>query len=366
MSAGTGRSASSSHPLKGIISTNDDPLRCAVCSSVFPDGLYGGYCMLYACCGKQVCRVCDYVDLVFDQKTDRCHMCNSTGIGNIGITKKQAKKGHAWAQHLLGEKYWFGESVSESEYNAMRWFRKAASQGHPLALLNLSILYRKGQGGCKRDLSTAADYIERMAAMDPRLVGVKDDELSEIAGEYIEDLVAIGDFDEAISILQPLADKGGARAQFYLARAYYLLDQNCIGLKWAAAAALQGIQTSSFLALMHCSRCVKPIPWAQMRFWFGIVRKLGDGNHPKRKEEMGTICSALSEIRTKCTVCAIELDSNTRKLCKGCKAYCYCSRDCQKIHWNRSKDGHRAECKEVMEIKVTMKNHELCKGKCVG
>jgi hypothetical protein len=98
-----------------------------------------------------------------------------------------------------------------------------------------------------------------------------------------------------------------------------------------------------------------------MRFWFGIAKKRGDDNSPTRKKSMDTVRSALGAIRTECAVCAIELDSDTRKLCKGCKTFCYCSRDCQKVHWNRSGDGHREECKEITALEEKIKNSVLCK-----
>ena len=354
MSAGTGgRSAPSSHPLKGIISTNDDPLHCATCSSAFPDGWYVDYSVIHACCGKQVCHACNEANLV-DEKASRCLICKT--MSNIGTLKKHAKRGHAWAQSLLGQNYHGGKQVNESYYDALRWYRKAASQGNPLALRGLSILYRKGRGGFERDLSTAVDYAERAMEIDPRLTKDANEILCDVADEYVDDR----QFDEAVAILQPLADEGMAKAEHNLANAYFRMNQKDIGLKWATAAALQGHDLSAYLA-MWCCQLIEPTPLAQMRFWFGIARKRGEDTSSARQVTSDSVCETLSDIRKKCAVCAIELDSDTRKLCKGCKTFCYCSRECQKIHWNRSKDGHRAECKEVTALEEKTKNYEPCK-----
>ena len=346
------------HPLKGIINTNDDPLRCASCSVVFTSGNCGDECVIHTCCGKDVCVGCDDQDRVFEPKSNRCLLCNSTRLGNIGALKKHAKRGHAWAQFHLGLHYVDGGGgCAGSGHNALRWFQKAAGQGHPLASWELSVMYRDGSAFCKRDLSKAATYAEKMQKVDPRMTNIAETLFCGIGNCYTND----DKFDEAISILQPLAEGGVAVAQHNLGRAYFFMDRDLSGLEWATASALQGCQLSAFLA-MQCCQFIEPTPWAQARFWFRIARKRGEPEEGQgRDEDNVEVHSALCKMRKTCNICGVDLNTTTRKLCKGCKTYCYCSVECQKIHWGRSKDGHRAECKEVMELNKKMKQYELSK-----
>ena len=66
----------------------------------------------------------------------------------------------------------------------------------------------------------------------------------------------------------------------------------------------------------------------------------------RQRDEMK---SKLREIRNTCGGCGAALEGDTRQYCRGCWAYCYCSRECQKLHWNRKKDSHRDECKETQD-----------------
>ena len=338
----------SPHPLKGIINTNDDPLCCALCSVAFPDAFASGFSLISNCCGKELCLACRQAGR--DDDPRRCPTCKALSFGTIGALKKSAKKGHVWAQYLLGEAFYSGDVVSKSHYDAVRWYRKAAAKGHPLALYSLSYLHMEGEGGCKRDLLEARKCAKTMMEIDPRLSNTFGNVTCHIADRYVDD----DNFDEAFSILQPLAEKGFALAQHLLGEAYFYASHWKLALEEFTRAALQSEKDSAFFA-MRCCYCIEPTPLPQARFWLGIARKRGEDDVPISQENMNDVQSELREIRKSCKTCGIKLNSTTRKLCKGCKTYCYCSVECQQIHWNRSEDGHRDECKEVMGLAEKIK-----------
>ena len=83
---------------------------------------------------------------------------------------------------------------------------------------------------------------------------------------------------------------------------------------------------------------------------------IADGcSHKKRAERAH---SELCEMRESCSTCGVALNSSNRKLCAGCKISCYCSRDCQKVHWNRPDDGHRDQCKTIMKMVEEMEKNK--------
>ncbi len=79
--------------------------------------------------------------------------CYQYGIdGNISLGKafslymKCAMRGYAPAQNALGFLYLSGEGVAKDEKLAFKWFRSAADQHYPAALLNISYMYIDGIG----------------------------------------------------------------------------------------------------------------------------------------------------------------------------------------------------------------------------
>lgn len=55
-------------------------------------------------------------------------------------TKQLAEQGYRNAQYILGAMYYYGDCVEKSDDEAVRWYKKAAEQGHYYAQLNLDEL----------------------------------------------------------------------------------------------------------------------------------------------------------------------------------------------------------------------------------
>ena len=318
---------------------------------------YNGDVFINYCCGKSACDECSDAGKFYDQNSGRCFLCHATNIGIIGLIKKQAKKGHAWAQANLGLKYDKGEKVTQSFYDAVRWYRKAAAKGHPGAMVNLSVSYHEGEG-CSRDLAEARAWAQKAAIFDE----FKDDVIDELALIGI-DYIKSGKHDEARSTFSAILEMdiekfaSSSRSQYNLGCLYYRIGEDSSALKWFTASALRQDYDAdpAHGAMDSCwqlQRC------AEAKFWLSLVSRTGQEIPDDWAENLPRLQQHLRDLRQSCNVCSAPLDRANRKLCKGCKAYCYCSRDCQKVHWNRSEDGHREECKRVTELKEKAKSIE--------
>ena len=58
--------------------------------------------------------------------------------------RKAAQQGHVMAQVYLGFMYDNGYGVPENDAEALKWYRKAADQGDAYAQNNLALMYKKG------------------------------------------------------------------------------------------------------------------------------------------------------------------------------------------------------------------------------
>ena len=358
---------------KGIISTNDDPGKCALCLSpaaiVSPYGELGVAfsVSLQLCCGKRFCKACRKADANCGFALDllgkrRCTFCNALRSRRTSLSLQAATARKAWALYSMGLKHY---SRGESPGQAFDYMVKAASQGHPEAFLKLSDLCL-GKWGHPRDLVAAQAFAKKARSLHPDLRRVSNKVLLDIAKGLFED----GAVEEVMGILSDMVTEAdpdaldgvlceGIAAVAYRLKEYQLASKMrvrafCFGRVRSALRA-SGI----YFVMEH---------FALSKLWLSVACKTSSGFHsfmildddgtgnkpgvwssPNIKQRRDEIRAKLRKISDSCGGCGAALEGDTRQYCRGCKAFCYCSRECQKMHWNRTNGGHRAECKEAQD-----------------
>ena len=271
--------------------------------------------------------------------------------------KKHMKKGRAWARVGLAN----GSKVSTSEMMAL--YHEAARQGHPVALYAVGRALLVGFG-CPVDLTQAEIYLERCLALSKvhtysnNIIKCCKEDLVQLASHHFE----VKSYERAKSIALPLAEEGFHLAQLLLGSIFTFREggNTSLALQWYSAAAFTsssdwgGAEVSAMLFSMILER------HAQAKFWGRLGKKglvfISDTEvRSDHVEALVQVQRELRAIRDVCGGCGVEFEGRERKFCRGCRAYCYCSRECQKMHWNRKDGGHREDCKGMMELKQKMK-----------
>jgi len=132
---------------------------------------------------------------------------------DIDTLKRNAQKGDADAQNLLGVMYDRGEGVSRDYVQAAQWFRLAADQGLAEAQNNLGLMYLKGKG-------VPQDYVQ--AVKWNRLAADQGDASAQNdLGDMYENGQGVPQDDaQAVKWYRLAADQGYASAQFNLGVMY--------------------------------------------------------------------------------------------------------------------------------------------------
>jgi len=126
--------------------------------------------------------------------------------------RKAAEQGHAGAQNSLGLRYSRGEGVNMNQTEAVKWYRMAAEQGYARAQFNLALRYRRGEGVEKNPV-------------------------------------------EAVKWFRLAAEQGHAKAQYKLGECYYNGDgmekDKEEAVKWLRKAAQQGNDNAKYFLMDH-------------------------------------------------------------------------------------------------------------------
>lgn len=260
----------------------------------------------------------------------------------IAVLRNHSKKGRAWAMDALGSSHRSGH-ISSSE--AAKYFKMAADKGNPLAMYNLArlshdnaIVFRS-----TRNLAMAYRLLNEAVRAEPYLADIAYSKICRVAVDVL-DRSSISEMSESLEVtlhaLAPLADQGFGRAQLLLGL-HYTNSRDPRSAMWYERLSVN--ISSPDYAYQAAGILEKH---ALLRVWYGVISKdayVSPGHFPWVKK-------TLTKLRDKCASCGTGLDTSSRKLCKGCKAFCYCSVECQKAHWGAKDGGHRDECKKAMAL----------------
>ena len=215
---------------------------CSICLDNLPK-LASNFTRMI-CCGKGVhdkCRDNMLASSISDKLKNRCVMCRTEypvagSQENIEQLLLWVEKGKAWAQSMLGDKYYHGVGVGQSYQQARELYELAATQGEADAQYTLGVMYYKGQGVDQSD-EKAAEYFEAAARQGHAMAQYS------LGGLYANGQGVEQSFETARAWWMKAAEQGNEQAIKELQR----LDKH------------EGRTTPSFIPKpFECASCYRP------------------------------------------------------------------------------------------------------------
>ena len=138
------------------------------------------------------------------------------------LTQTLAERGDASAQYSLGVMYSNGVHEAKKSYpKAVKWYTKAAEQGHMKAQTNLAILYYLGNG-VKKSYKTAAMWGKKSADQGSYI------SQNNLGFQYENGQGVKKDYIKAYVLYATSADKGHRRAKLNLVKLKNKMSQKDI------------------------------------------------------------------------------------------------------------------------------------------
>jgi len=165
----------------------------------------------------------------------------STGVDNITgqmeiavqTVRKSAEKGDSRAQFSLAFALEKGIGVYKDPAQALQWYKTAAAQEYPPAIINLGVMYLRG-ADVERNEVAAADYFQQAANLGNVYA-------MHILGALYRDGVGVPmDLEKAITMFEKSAKFGNSHAAFSLGKLSADMTENRKAVYWYKKAALRG------------------------------------------------------------------------------------------------------------------------------
>lgn len=326
----------------GIVCTNEDHKVCAVCQA---NNVPMGPERLNICCGTINCEDCQTKEM---RKCPFCNVRIHSAKLVSSFAKKRAKEGFPWAFYLLADFYRVGypPHFPQSSSMAFSLYKEAAGKDHPIACVNLASLCVRGIG-CSRNLEKARVLFEKAVCLRAEEFVSTSLQMMKVGFELSLALLNSGCKEVALSLLAALAERGNGEAQCFLGELHLHAGDREGSLRWDKVCSEN---PSNAIFALNSSNEIHNLPLS--RHWYGVVSKsASDSFMDYERKLLRDTHETLCDLRQKCAWCNTKLGKSTRKLCKGCKAHCYCGIACQAAHWNADVDCHRDKCQKAMEVK---------------
>ena len=186
--------------------------------------------------------------------------------------RKAAEQGHVTAQFML-EMYLSGSNIPQDDAEEVKWWRKFAKQGYAEAQVGLGWMYNQGTG-VPQDYTEAVKWFRKAAEQ-----GHAEAQFN-LGGMYARGKGVSEDNTEAAKWYRKAAEQGHAGAQFILAVRYDNGDEGAVQ-NYAEAVRLWRKEVAEkgrpFLALLYDLLYVVVAPdFAEEVKWYRIVAEHGD------------------------------------------------------------------------------------------
>ena len=198
--------------------------------------------------------------------------------------RKAAEQGHAQAQCDLGWMYDNGHGVPKDCTEAMKWFRKAAEQGHAVAQCSLGNMYTDGRGVfVLKDYAEAVKWYRKAADQGYAIAQFN------LGVMYANGRGVPKDYAEAAKWYRKAAEQGNAWAQYNLGCMYLngrgVPQDNAEAVKWYRKAAEQGDASAQFnLGWMCANGRGVPQDDAESMKWY---RNAAEQGHASAQYNLG-------------------------------------------------------------------------------
>mmetsp|Transcript_4511 Transcript_4511/g.10130 ORF Transcript_4511/g.10130 Transcript_4511/m.10130 type:complete len:432 (+) Transcript_4511:62-1357(+) len=310
----------------------------------------------FICCGKPMCGSCK--EPLLAAGNDICPFCRGpfpSGGEELSILRTKAAQGKAWAQCILGQKFYYGlTGLVEDDQKAESLLRSAADQGHAGAQYYLGQYERQKDNvveACRQFEAAASQG--NMAALSALAMFYYQ---GDVVGQDDMEAVRIATVSARLQDRNPCANevlgycfalgKAGLERSLVLSVYYYKLAIEEFELHpntnrryaWAL------INISS----IYYPECLTPPSgdnnWPEALFWYRrAIAQLTDA------ETIPFFESYESKIREMCAYCCKSLNTETQKCCVECRAVYYCNRECQAADW---KAGHKKDCVKSLKKRL--------------